>query len=535
MTFKIPSNFPEKVFFLYQQFRQELINGTLKRVSLTSGQEAIFFDCIKIFVCPITGHLLIQQKHDDNTWTALNRMISSNFSFSLFSSSFTFINEALILSFYAYAKKHGENITKYSESQQSTINYWLDKVLLGGSKKQKSTYQRWTAKAIWSIVNKEYSCIANNYFSKRFTNTDYNYVVDNFNLLKQLKCENPNLTPLIGIYIKQILQHKYAYDGNGYFKDFKGGHIKIDENVVHLIKRFLCDDLVKSNHKIIDSEMFNITRTGNHTCCLRDVGWRWISKQSLPIIRQYIRHNPYDNRLVNFLGENNINVSYTIFKKLALILESNSSLLILNNDDGEKSLGRFIRISVKESQIHKKNGTLKNFCSMDFHLCWSWFSRSRQDPDDVIRLNRRKNLQNVSRNESWESLMRKQRQWHDEIRNNKEVLVNASWKSLLEESKFDAIKINALTTTKDLQLEGMEMSHCVISYASSCVSGHSRIFKAVNSSERATIEITSDITKKRWKVSQVRGFNNAKVSTKMEKAGVYVSGLYNKLANEQKG
>ncbi|KAB7715144.1 hypothetical protein GBN32_01325, partial [Plesiomonas shigelloides] len=86
-----------------------------------------------------------------------------------------------------------------------------------------------------------------------------------------------------------------------------------------------------------------------------------------------------------------------------------------------------------------------------------------------------------------------------------------------------------ITNKEDLFNEGLEMSHCVYSYLPECANGLYVVFSLRSGKERATLGCYNDTNDKRYKLEQVRGFDNAPVSKAMEKKAKDVVLMLNQL------
>jgi len=535
MSYKALEDLPEKFVDLYHKFRQELSNDGLKRLEITKNNEVVLFGFIKIFVHPITNHLSIQDRRDGLTWKPAQT------NFLPFSKHYQLLNLAIIYNFKLYSKSHGEDIDSYNEQEKEDINAWLT-LCFHDNKSLYVSLQKWTAKAILSILDKNCVKLANNYFQRLFTKDQYNYVVDNIALLAKLKSETPNLTPLIGMYIKGQLQDNKVdlhdlYKGKAFLNS-------INENVLHLIKKYLCNELryvwmidgvSVDQYRIQDREQVGIyNNPAEINYKLTDSGWRWLSKQSFPIIKKYIESDIGIHLFINIIALENLVVPFSFFEKLNDFPSKHVDAASMSSGDisfeafQTSSMRRFIRLAICEAQIREISGDLERFCSMDFDLCWDWFQPWFDYPNRAICLP-------IAKNEKWTSLMRRQNQWHQEIRAQKELDDNACWNSLLKDCDYKGNHIKAITSTKELQQEGQERLHCVGSYSRVCVLGHSRIFGVTNDTERATVEITFDATKKQWTVSQVRGIENSEVSKKMDEVASYIAKSYTALSLNDHG
>ena len=109
-----------------------------------------------------------------------------------------------------------------------------------------------------------------------------------------------------------------------------------------------------------------------------------------------------------------------------------------------------------------------------------------------------------------------------------------SWESLVAETTTPGgISIIPLTNEEQLRDETTLMDHCVIGYGDDCASGQSRIFSIRQQGKTiATGEITPNQKRDQWRVTQVRGFMNNRVSPEIEQLMQEVSEAYTQASNE---
>jgi len=111
-------------------------------------------------------------------------------------------------------------------------------------------------------------------------------------------------------------------------------------------------------------------------------------------------------------------------------------------------------------------------------------------------------------NATWSSLMRHQQRWHQlMIQRQPEHL--KVWECLAEAHRIGPVQVVPLTDSLMLAREGMEMRHCVASYADDCVRGGARIFalEDCETGARATLELRRRAWA--WLIGQIKGPCNA--------------------------
>jgi hypothetical protein len=131
----------------------------------------------------------------------------------------------------------------------------------------------------------------------------------------------------------------------------------------------------------------------------------------------------------------------------------------------------------------------------------------------------------VPHNATYASLIRRQQRWHQlVILEFPEFLQH--WKSAVPAHESAGVRAVPLTDSLMLAREGMEMRHCVASYARDCAAGHTRIFalEATGSGERATLELRRRASL--WFPGQIKGPCNGEVSIDMRIAAERIAARY---------
>lgn len=127
----------------------------------------------------------------------------------------------------------------------------------------------------------------------------------------------------------------------------------------------------------------------------------------------------------------------------------------------------------------------------------------------------------ITRKWTYDTLMTKQFQWHLLERDNASRLENVYWPEVLGQGMVASqIEFFELTSLNALLNEARKMHHCVPSYIDRCMAGDVCLFhlhKRGPVPERATLELRR-LGASRWKISQLKGPCNARVSVGMWEA-----------------
>lgn len=131
----------------------------------------------------------------------------------------------------------------------------------------------------------------------------------------------------------------------------------------------------------------------------------------------------------------------------------------------------------------------------------------------------------IGHNATYASLIRRQQRWHQlMILKSPEYL--QMWHSALPAYETALLRAVPLTDSLMLAREGMEMRHCVASYARDCARGDTRIFalEDTESGERATLELRRRAWV--WFAGQLKGPCNAEVSSRLRAAADRLAARY---------
>lgn len=93
----------------------------------------------------------------------------------------------------------------------------------------------------------------------------------------------------------------------------------------------------------------------------------------------------------------------------------------------------------------------------------------------------------------------------------------AEWESRVSDLSIFGLKVKPLTSSMELCLEGMKMNHCVSSYAKLCREDAYRVFSIREATaEKRIATVGLSFTDHVWKLDQIKGRNNCKVSSEVE-------------------
>jgi hypothetical protein len=179
-----------------------------------------------------------------------------------------------------------------------------------------------------------------------------------------------------------------------------------------------------------------------------------------------------------------------------------------------EDLARLMRLLIREARERMRRSQSIRFLRDDAGYVIDWWL-DQSGPGGGL----------VGHNATYASLIRRQQRWH-QLMILKSPEHMQMWDSLLPAYESAGLRVVPLTDSLMLAREGMEMRHCVASYAKDCARGDTRIFalEDVDTGERATLEIRRRAWV--WFAGQVKGPCNAEVSGQMRAAGDRVASRY---------
>ena len=399
-----------------------------------------------------------------------------------------------------------------SHKVQNKARYILFKRLYG-HKFSPAIEARRYFKVLWhELLDPERAKLALAVFGYNFTLNDYNRLIEEAPLVRQVQHETPNLLPLLGWCLRPL---------------------RPDENVQKLVvlNHGEPEPLpLKAVCTLSPRERFfglrKLLKSGEgYEFPLSDAGWRFMAKSSALVVRSIAAWGYlYDSRMTY-----RVNALAAIWEKempvffAKKVWGSHLSLLRPPSDPYFDRHQRFLRLAGRAAAKARKTGRLKRFLQDDFDFTYDYLSREGF------------NHGLPSATSTWESLMRRQAEWHAHIAQQQANRRSAEhWESLVAMLTVDDIVVTPLTNGQALYEEGRVMHHCVGGYVSSCASGKSRIFALRGPSEKlkSTLELTVDDLG-HWRIAQHRGPCNAQIPERLARVGEKVAAAYRLAAKKQ--
>lgn len=268
--------------------------------------------------------------------------------------------------------------------------------------------------------------------------------------------------------------------------------------------------------------------------CLAEQDWRWLAHQPLGIVRRLCEPSAPG------LGANPLRVAAVRAFAATGVMHPCPALFELDRPNGplervhaaidlfsapnavRQDFARLLRLLALEARRRVDAGQSTRHLADDAGYLIDWWL-------DEIQRNRNAERSTpgavVAKNATWTSLVRRQQRWHQWlILRDPEAM--QSWASHLPAFENQGVRFVPLTDSLMLAREGMEMRHCVASYASDCARGGTRIFalEDVHTGERATLELRRRAWA--WFAGQIKGPCNADVSDTLREAADRLAARY---------
>jgi hypothetical protein len=447
-----------------------------------------------------------------------------------------------------YPKLSQKEAKKWSPDYkwQAMVSYAAER-RMGGRDKRRSVCRIFVS-LLWNfLVDREMLRLCQAFFGRKATPADYNFTVKRCKELNARAKETPNLTPLIGSYIRLTPALRGA-------------------------RKVLPPDILACAR----SELFDVTSrraTGRYRDDgsnvfppepLSPAGWRILAGTSTAAVERLWTTAQHESHLtiergyspgpllagpLNAMARADVRAPL-MFQQWVVRHLITWQLYGLTSEQLKQvrdSTIRFIRLAAQEAVVARRRGNLKRFLSGSLVLAWDWFkSQGREghyyyDRDvPIVPIV-------ISKQTTWAAVMRAQAAWHmaqdererlrreaDEVRHKawREAQDAKSWESALSECLVGSVRATPLTTGQALRVEGEEMKHCVGGYVDYCVNGSSRIFALQHKDERATVELVHT-GRGTWKVRQVFGPRNDNVSKPVAAAAKALASAYVAAFKEQ--
>ena len=327
-------------------------------------------------------------------------------------------------------------------------------------------------------------------FGRATSIADFNDVVlAGADRLMRITRETPNLAPLLGPAVR-----RFACKGSG----------PLSAGIVGTVRGEL------------------MARPAPAGLAARD--WKWLSHQPNSMVRRLQKPDTHDGLPHANLPAIRLFAATGVMRPNPLIAGLVDAGMALERalggiaddpvDSRGAALARLVRLALLEAQRREAAGQSLRFMRDDVAYLITWWV------DQAITA-----PVSIPRNATFASLIRRQQRWHQLIiLRHPEFL--QQWKSALAAHETSGLRALPLTDSLMLAREGMDMRHCVASYARDCAGGHTRIFalEFTASGERATLELRRRAAT--WFVGQLKGRCNADVSAEMRGAAERLAARY---------
>jgi len=447
-----------------------------------------------------------------------------------------------------YPKLSQKEAKKWSPEykRQAMVSYAAER-RMGGRDKRRSVCRSFVS-LLWNfLVDRETLRLCQAFFGRKATPADYNFTVKRRKELSARAQETPNLTQLIGSYIRLT-------------PALRGARKVLPPDILANARSTLFDvspDRATRRYRDDGSDVFPPEP-------LSPAGWRILASASSAAVERLWNTAQHESHVtiergyspgpllagsLNAMAKADVRGPLMFQQWVVghLITWQLYGLTAEQLNQVRESTVRFIRLAAQEAIVARRRGNLKRFLSGNLVLAWDWFkSQGREghyyyDRDEAIV------PIVLSKQSTWASVMRAQAAWHAKLdererlrREADEVRYKAwratedakSWESALTTCIVGSVQATPLTTGEALRVEGENMKHCVGSYVDSCLSGTSRIFALQHKDERATLELVH-AGRGTWKVRQVFGPRNDTVSKPLATAAKALALSYAAAFKEQ--
>ncbi|MFN0161128.1 MAG: PcfJ domain-containing protein [Burkholderiales bacterium] len=258
---------------------------------------------------------------------------------------------------------------------------------------------------------------------------------------------------------------------------------------------------------------------------LSDAGWRWLAHQPRSLVAALFpaaqdapaRHQAVAAQALYETGLASIPAAllppFCSGGRLETLLEHPRFDAARRAD-----LARLVRIVAVEIARREKLGVSLRFVREDAAYLLDWWI-DQSVPGRAL----------VPSGATFASLIRRQQHWHQAM-----ILLNPEfmrrWTSAVPAHLTAGVRAVPLTDSLMLAREGMEMRHCVASYANDCAAGAARVFAL---EDEATGERATAALRRRawvWFAGQVKGPCNAPVSAGLAEAAQRLAARYTRMA-----
>lgn len=256
-------------------------------------------------------------------------------------------------------------------------------------------------------------------------------------------------------------------------------------------------------------------------------GWRWLSNASMMIVKSWVAYGRDNAVATNLaLATSNIKMKIPVVAVVRLIEAS--------PDNRSARLPQY-GVSPVLQQLYRLylNHAAQLWADEGFKAVktWAGYPGGSRFSDVVDYLESEGFAQGQpEKNSTWASLERRSADWHRRIaiQNIEEQLGCISvknWEAAVPEIEIDGIVCRPLLSSREMAVEGYEMSSCVGGYTPWCIDGHYRVYSLLEpDGARSTLGL--QITRRQVSVEQHRGKYNGAISPLAEAAGRKLAVLY---------
>lgn len=249
--------------------------------------------------------------------------------------------------------------------------------------------------------------------------------------------------------------------------------------------------------------------------------WRWLSNASMLIVKSWVAYGRDNAVATNLaLATSNIQRRIPVVAVVRLIEASpdNRHARDLPRYGVSPVLQQVYRLYLTHAaQLWADEG----FKSV---RAWAGYPGSNRFSDVVDYLEGEGFAQGLpDKNSTWTSLERRSADWHRRIAiQNMEKQLSGipeqHWEAAVREVEIDGIACRPLLSSREMAVEGYEMSHCVGGYTPRCIDGRYRVYSLLEpDGTRSTLGLR--ITRRQVSVEQHRGKYNGPISPLAEAAG----------------
>ena len=327
-------------------------------------------------------------------------------------------------------------------------------------------------------------------FGRNVTLADFNDIVlAGATPITRITCESPNLAPLLVATVR-----RHARKGAGL----------ADLGALGALRRDLA------------------VRPPPARLARRD--WKWLAHQPNSLLRRLLKGDPHGDGsdaaalAIRLFCATGVRRPHPVIVGLADRGQALERALgsIASDASGVRlaDLARLVRLALAEAARRAGTGQSLRFLRDDTAYLIDWWIDQSGAGAPL-----------VPANATYASLIRRQQRWHQLIILRFPEFLQ-QWQSALAAHESAGLRAVPLTDSLMLAREGIDMRHCVASYARDCAAGQTRIFalELAASGERATLELRRRAGT--WFAGQLKGVCNGDVTLEMRNAADRLAARY---------